>query len=138
MRRISASLAAVVLTFPFLAWPAVAAERVPLAIGNAVYDHARGSPTRSTTPPMSARRYDGSALSSRLENAGYTALRRGLLECTRAALVAEIAMVFYAGHGIEVDRRNFLVPVDPRLLSHADIEFETLPLQLVSPASIAL
>ena len=43
-------------------------------------------------------------------------------------------MVFYAGHGIEVDRRNFLVPVDARLSSDREVEFETVPLDLVSRA----
>ena len=43
-------------------------------------------------------------------------------------------MVFYAGHGIEVNRRNFLVPVDARLLSDRDVEFETVPLEFVSRA----
>ena len=43
-------------------------------------------------------------------------------------------MVFYAGHGIEVDKRNFLIPVDARLLSDADVEFETVPLDLLSRA----
>ena len=43
-------------------------------------------------------------------------------------------MVFYAGHGIEVDQRNFLVPVDARLASDQDVEFEAVPLELVSRA----
>ena len=43
-------------------------------------------------------------------------------------------MVFYAGHGIEVDGRNFLVPVDARLASDQDVEFEAIPLELVSRA----
>ena len=42
--------------------------------------------------------------------------------------------MFYAGHGIEVDRRNFLVSVDARLQSDRDVEFETAPLELVSRA----
>ena len=69
-----------------------------------------------------------------LENAEYDAMRRGLRAFTRAAATAEIALVFYAGHGIEVDKRNFLVPVDARLLSDADVEFETVPLDLLSRA----
>ena len=44
---------------------------------------------------------------------------------------AEIAVVFYAGHGIEVDKRNFLVPVDARLLSGREVEIETVTLGLV-------
>ena len=43
-------------------------------------------------------------------------------------------MVFYAGHGIEVGGRNFLVPVDAQLKSDREVEFETVPLDLVSRA----
>ena len=43
-------------------------------------------------------------------------------------------MVFYAGHGIEVDKRNFLIPVDARLVGDGDVEFETVPLDLLSRA----
>ena len=66
-----------------------------------------------------------------LENADYDALRQGLRAFTRSATTAKIAVVFYAGHGIEVDRRNFLIPVDARLESDLDVEFETVPLDLV-------
>ena len=66
-----------------------------------------------------------------LENADQTELRRALQQFARAAAVAEFAVVYYAGHGIEVDGRNFLIPVDARLSSDADVEFETVPLDLV-------
>ena len=123
------------LMLPLFAMPAAASERVALVIGNAAYAHA----PRLANPLNDAADF-GAALErlgfavSRLENADYAALRRGLLEFTRAASASEIAVVFYAGHGIEVDRRNFLVPVDARLLSDADVEFETVPLELVSRA----
>ena len=71
---------------------------------------------------------------TKLENAGKVALERGLQTFSRAASGAEAAMVFYAGHGIEVDKRNFLVPVDARLLSDREVEFETVLLDLVGRA----
>ena len=71
---------------------------------------------------------------TRLVNADRGSLRRGLQEFSLAASAAEVAVVFYAGHGIEVDRRNFLIPVDARLASDQDVEFEAVPLELVSRA----
>ena len=44
-------------------------------------------------------------------------------------------MVYYAGHGIEVDQRNYLVPVDAELGSDHDVEYETVPLDLVVRAA---
>ena len=118
-----------------MAGPALASQRVALVIGNASYAHAP-----ALANPLNDASDIGAALGrlgfsvTRLDNAGYAALRRGLLEFQRAASASEMAVVFYAGHGIEVDRRNFLVPVDARLASDQDVEFEAVPLELVSRA----
>ena len=124
-----------VLVLAMLSLPAPASQRVALVIGNAAYAHAP-----ALANPLNDAADIGAALGrlgfsvTRLENAGYAALRRGLQEFQRAASASEVAVVFYAGHGIEVDRRNFLVPVDARLASDQDVEFEAVPLALVSRA----
>src|SRR6202030_473490 len=41
---------------------------------------------------------------------------------------AEIAIVYYAGHGIEVDGVNYLIPIDARLARDFDVEAETVSL----------
>ena len=43
-------------------------------------------------------------------------------------------MVYYAGHGIEVDGTNYLVPADAKLVSDFDIEDETVSLDRVLKA----
>jgi hypothetical protein len=50
---------------------------------------------------------------------------------TREARAADVALVYYAGHGIEVGGRNFLIPTDARLATDDDVEFEAVPLDLV-------
>ena len=114
---------------------ASAASRVALVVGNTSYEHAPAlaNPLNDATDVGEAFGRLGFSV-TRLENAGYAALRRGLLEFQRAASASEVAVVFYAGHGIEVDQRNFLVPVDARLASDQDVEFEAVPLELVSRA----
>src|SRR5262249_44818520 len=42
---------------------------------------------------------------------------------------SEMAVVFYAGHGMEVDGSNFLVPVDAKLERDIDVEDETVSLE---------
>ena len=124
-----------VLALAMLSLPAPASQRVALVIGNAGYAHAS-----ALANPLNDAADIGAALGrlgfsvTRIENAGYAALRRGLHEFQRAASASEVAVVYYAGHGIEVDRRNFLVPVDARLASDQDVEFEAVPLELVSRA----
>ena len=114
---------------------ALTGQRVALVIGNAVYAHAPSlaNPLNDATDIGVALERLGFAV-TRLENVSQETLRRGLQEFKRAASVAKIATVFYAGHGIEVDQRNFLIPVDARLVSDQDIEFEAVPLHLVMRA----
>ena len=124
--------AAVILLLSLLAAPAWAQQRVALVIGNGSYAHAP-----SLANPLNDAADIGASLQrlgfavTRIENADQVTLRRGLQQFALAASASEMAAVFYAGHGIEVDRRNFLVPVDARLLSDADVEFETVPLDLL-------
>ena len=114
---------------------AMAAPRVALVIGNASYAHAP-----ALANPLNDAADVGAALGrlgfevTRLENADRASLWSGLQEFALAASASEVAVVFYAGHGIEVDQRNFLVPVDARLASDRDVEFEAVPLELVSRA----
>ncbi|MHA7772315.1 caspase family protein [Roseibium sp. M-1] len=44
---------------------------------------------------------------------------------------ADLALFFYAGHGLQVSGENYLLPVDAELDSHLDLEFEALPANLV-------
>ena len=47
---------------------------------------------------------------------------------------ADAAVLYYSGHGIEVERRNFMIPVDAKLASARDVEFETVPLDITMAA----
>ena len=114
---------------------ASAASRVALVIGNAQYAHAP-----KLNNPRNDARDVGAALGrmgftvTRVENADRPAMWRALQEFSGAAAASDTAVVFYAGHGIEVDQRNFLVPVDARLASDWDVEREAVPLDLLMRA----
>ena len=93
-----------------------AAERVALVIGNSDYEHVSPLPN-----PLKDAADIGAALTrlgftvTSVDDASYNDLRLGLLEFEEAAADSEIAVVFYAGHGIEMGGVNYLVPVDARL-----------------------
>ena len=131
MQRLTVLLAVAGL-LALTAAPGLAQQRVALVIGNATYAHAPrlANPLNDAADISAALARLGFAV-TKLENANQGELRQGLLAFTRAASAAEVAVVFYAGHGIEVDQRNFLVPVDAKLSSDQDVEFETVPLELV-------
>src|SRR5262249_10208564 len=44
---------------------------------------------------------------------------------------ADVALVFYAGHGLQVNGRNYLVPVDGKLDKESDLLFQAVPLDVI-------
>ena len=132
--RFASMVAAAVLPLA-LADAAHTAERVALVIGNSAYAHAPvlANPRNDAADVGAALARIGFSV-TRLENADQAELRRSLRNFALAASASEIALVFYAGHGIEVDKRNFLVPVDAVLASDRQVEYEAVPLELVTNA----
>ena len=106
-------------------------KRVALVIGNADYRHAQ-----KLAKPIN----DARAVKSILETLGFTAqifnqTLDGMLRAFSAfsdnAADADIAAVYYAGHGLEVHGKNYLVPIDAQLenpRSIAEIEYKVYKL----------
>lgn len=116
-----------------MAVPAHAAgDRVALVIGNSAYDHVSQLPNPSNDAQDMAAALErvGFEVDVALD-LGYEDLRRKLLSFAATARGAEYALVFYAGHGIEVDNQNYLVPVDAELATDIAAQFEAVPLDMV-------
>ncbi len=106
------------------------AKRVALVIGNSAYQHVSALPNPAN---------DARAMADKFESLGFevvegydldqTDLTRKLRTFARAANSAEISAIFYAGHGIQVHGKNYLVPVDARLNDSFDWEFEVTPIE---------
>ena len=115
--------------------PPALGRRVALIIGNAAYHVGRGRcPIQRRTAATSPRPCAAPTASARSSRATIWVSGRCARRCWRSRLSAkgaEWAVVYYAGHGIEVDGRNYLVPVDAELKQAADVEKETLPLDWV-------
>lgn len=67
-----------------------------------------------------------------VENAGMDAFEAALRSFAAKADGADIAMVYFAGHGIEGRGQNWLIPVDARLENDRDLPFEAIELSLVT------
>ena len=137
------SLVVAVLAFVVFAAPSVvlADGRVALVVGNSTYAHIGWLPN----PDNDAR--DMSAALRRLGfevttefDADRVALTEALRAFTRRSAGADVSLVFYAGHGIEMDGVNYLVPVDARLERDVDVRFETVTVDdlLVSTTGASL
>lgn len=115
--------------------PATAAadgKRVALVIGNGAY---RSVPAL-TNPPNDAG--DVAAALQRLgfavsliRNGGFDDMRRGLIAFGREAAGADMAAVYFAGHGMEINGDNWLIPVDAELKRDTDAANEAINLQSV-------
>jgi hypothetical protein len=117
-----------------LAFPTYAEKRVALVVGNGAYLHATPLPN----PPNDAaaiaaalRRLNFEHVTV-LKDLGAEALRAALLNFEPKVTGADIAVVYFAGHGIEVDGQNFLIPIDARLARAAATELEAIPLSTVT------
>jgi len=109
---------------------ALAEKRVALVIGNSGYQHA---------VPLANPANDAAAIAQLFKDIGFDVvevrrdvlaldLRRAIREFSLHARDADVAIVFYAGHGFEMNGTNYLVPTDAKLERDFDVEDETVPL----------
>ena len=126
-------LAALLLLLPWVApFPAFAAGRVALVMGNGAYTQ-----TDPLANPVNDARAVGAALRrigfdvTVLENLDRDKMGVELGKFGEASVGADMALLFYAGHGMEMNGENFLIPVDARLASAPTVPLETIPLDLV-------
>jgi Caspase domain/Putative peptidoglycan binding domain len=107
----------------FTAHAAKADRRVAFVVGNGAYKNVAQLPN----PPVDAK-----AMASVLRNVGFevvegTNLTRDkmterLLEFGKKAQGADVAVFFYAGHGIAISGTNYLLPVDADIKSEMDVK----------------
>jgi uncharacterized caspase-like protein len=111
----------------------VVETRVALVVGNSSYQHV---------PPLPNPSRDAQALATVLRAVGFQSVqleinraRAELIEnlraFARAASEADWAVVYYAGHGIEINGVNYLIPIDATLGADRDIAYEAVPLEHV-------
>jgi formylglycine-generating enzyme required for sulfatase activity len=113
--------------------PAPARERrVALVIGIGAYQNAP-----ALANPVADARNIGDALRrldfevDELVDVDIRRLTRGLREFGIKASRADAAVIYYAGHGVQVGRENYLLPADARLERERDLLYEALPLDLL-------
>jgi hypothetical protein len=125
-------LAVAILLGLGLAAPAYGQARVALVIGNSAYRHVPVLPNtvNDAADVVASFARLGFAV-QRVEDGGFDAMRRALLEFSRKARDAEMAVVFFAGHGMEVGGENWLIPVDAELKTDLDAEQEAISLKAV-------
>jgi tetratricopeptide (TPR) repeat protein len=115
---------------------AKAGRRVALVIGNSAYTSVSvlPNPQRDAEKVSATLRAIGFDTVTVAADATRDALMAGLKTFSAAAKSSDWAMVYYAGHGIEVAGVNYLVPVDAKLSSDRDVSQQAVALDHVMDA----
>lgn len=124
MTGILRAITHVLLLVPSLLLPcaALADGKVALVIGNGAYQ---------SMPALANPSNDANLIAGKLAGLGFDvvriidgdrrAFRDGLTVFGRRAQGADVALVFYAGHGVQVNGRNWLLPVDAEIQASTDL-----------------
>ena len=133
-RRLIARNAFFLVLFAALTFAAPAqARKVALIIGNSNYEYTGQLPNAGNDANLIA----SSAREAGFEdvivgnNLGIDGFRAALREFRQKADGADVAMVYFAGHGIEGSGKNWLIPTDAKLEAALDLPYETIDLDLV-------
>jgi hypothetical protein len=110
-------------------------HRVALVIGNSAYRNVAqlANPANDARLILDALKQDGFTVTI-ADNLDRDGLVRALRAFGNDADAADWAVVYFAGHGIEVGGTNYLIPVDAKLVTDRDIDFEAVPLDQVMRA----
>lgn len=110
-------------------------KKVALIIGNSTYAHA---------VPLPNPKNDAALIAATLKDAGFEVIEgidltkatmtETINRFTEAAYDANVAVVFYAGHGIQVDGQNYVIPVDAELTSPAHLRTRAVPVDEIMAA----
>ncbi|MBC8131179.1 MAG: caspase family protein [Rhizobiaceae bacterium] len=111
---------------------AAEAKKVALVIGNSAYQNA---------VPLANPVNDAKAMSEKLEALGfavvtgfdqdYRSMQATVNGFAREAIGADIALLFYAGHGMQVRGDNYLIPIDAAFKDETSLDFEAVPVDFV-------
>jgi hypothetical protein len=109
-----------------------AQDKVALVIGNSKYVNVDPLPNPAN---------DARVIAKALRDIGFDVtdgfdlardgMEQQIREFLRKAENAAVRLFYYAGHGLQVDDRNYLVPVNTRLERASDLSFETIGLDSV-------
>lgn len=120
---------AAVVTTAALSSATNAQDRVALVIGNSKYISANVVPNAVNDARIMARalREIGFVVTDGFD-LNRDGMERQIREFLRKSENARVALFFYAGHGLQVDGRNYLLPVNTKLEAASDLGFETIGL----------
>ncbi|MFZ1814276.1 MAG: caspase family protein [Rhizobiaceae bacterium] len=111
---------------------ASAEKRVALVVGNSQYEFAA-----ELRNPAN----DANSMAERLSNLGFEvikgidlderAMRQSINDFAKAVTDSDVALLFYAGHGLQVDGQNYILPINAELKNEIDLQFQGVNLNFL-------
>ena len=115
--------------------PAAAEKRIALVIGNSTYQNVTPLDNPSKDAELMADTLDGlgfTLIGGRAQlNLDKTAIDNAVQNFGRQVQGADVALFYYAGHGVQVSGSNYLVPVNANPTREADVDFQMVDINLV-------
>src|ERR1035438_3121954 len=136
MMRIASAIVLALCSMWLFCQPAFAEKRIAMVMGNSAYQSVPRLPN-----PVN----DAGAMSAMFKSAGFDVvqlkldlkasdMRRALRDFSDEARDADVAIIYFAGHGIEIQSNNYIVPVDAVLERDIDAFDEAIPLDQIGRA----
>jgi uncharacterized caspase-like protein len=114
------------LVFAWLSTPALAATRTALVIGNSNY----------RTAPLTNPQNDARDMAAVLRKLGFEVIEKidaderrmkaAINDFSKKLRRSDIGLFYYAGHGMQINSNNYLIPVGADISSESDVEFEAV------------
>jgi uncharacterized caspase-like protein len=116
---------------------ALADRRIALVIGNGKYENAGvlANPTNDADAVADLFTKAGFDSVDRRRDLGVVEFKRAVREFVDRAASADVAVVYYSGHGLEIGGVNYLIPVDAKLTSVVDMDDEAVSLDRILVAA---
>lgn len=115
--------------------PASAERRVALVVGNADYQN---------TTPLANAQSDATLIAETLRGVGFTlvggaaqvnldkpAFDKAVQSFGNQLIGADVALFYYAGHGVQIRGSNYLVPISANPVREADVDFQMVDVALI-------
>jgi uncharacterized caspase-like protein len=128
--KILASLVGGLIVLGLSTGECLADKRVALVVGNSAYQNVEQlpNPVKDATAIAEMLRRVGFDYVDLVKDVGNLDFKRALRNFEKATEDADIAVVFYAGHGVEIGGTNYMIPADAKLANERDASDEAIDL----------
>lgn len=103
-------------------------KRVALVIGNGAYpEDPLANPVNDATDVANALKEIGFEVTL-LKNADRRKIDEAVEAFNKQLRQGDIGIFYYAGHGVQVEGENYVIPIDAKLAREADVGYDAIPL----------